>query len=1472
MMESSAFNTIVPSRLDIKLRDLGLNSSLCSWILNFLTDRRQVVKLAGIISSPLTLSTGAPQGCVLSPLLYSLYTHDCTARHSSNVIIKFADDTTIVGLISNNNEEAYREEVSFLTHWCRENNLSLNVNKTKELIVDFRTQERVHNPLTINGATVERVSRVILIDITEDITWTEHTTRVVKKAQQRLFFLRWLMRFDMNPQKPKPTVRVYPQRSVYPGDTVNLTCEVGQSTGWRFLFYNGSQSLQPQYTADNDSNTVSVTVSDVGTAEFTCAARRGTYCSQRSDPANITVTARPKATVRVQPADHVFINETVTLTCDIESGAGWMYQWYKDNKAFSDAQRKKNNTFTADRSHSGNYTCKGTQSIEPRYTQTSNSVRLTVSEPCLITLTRVEKLVINFSSSSKDPGQWLSMPYIAAGSGWNETAFRTAYRIRLNLDIRKALAYRVDGLSLEELIALTIRLDQLKQGSTPAFRRPTAARAVPLPLPAAPETRPPPDPQSPPGLTAEEPMQVDSSRFTAGGGALERVHRLLGDKPKPTVRVDPQRSVYTGDTVTLTCEVEQTDGWSFVWYKDSQSLQPQNPADKTPNTISVTVSDAGTAGFTCEARRGAYRTQRSDPAEITVTARPKTTVRVQPAVHVFIGETVTLTCDIEGGGDWQYQWYKDNKALSDARWKKKYIISKADWSHRGVYTCKGIQSTEPRYSQTSDAVRLTVSEKPKPTVRVTSRASVYTGDTVTLTCEVGQSTGWRFLWYKDSQSLQSQNVCRINVTVSRTARFTCEARRGEYYTQRSAPVRITVTVRPKATVRVQPAGHVLTGERVTLTCGIESGGGWQYQWYKDSTALSAAQTGNTYTIDKVDQSDKGVYTCRGTQSTETCCYSKTSDGVTLTVSDTPTVTVRVTSQSSVYTGDTVTLTCEVEQSAGWSFVWYKGSQRLQSQYPADKNPNTISVTVSDAGTAEFTCAARRQEYFAYYKQKPNHTPSYYCTGDSGPAVVTVKERPKSTVRVQPAVHVFIGETVTLTCDIESVDRWQYQWSKSNKALSAARWKKKYIISKADWSHRGVYTCKGTQSTEPRYSQTSAAVTLTVSVKPKPTVRVTSRTSVYTGDTVTLTCEVGQSTGWSFVWYKDSQSLQPQDTADKDPNTISVTVSDAGTAEFTCEAHRGTYSTQRSAPAEITVTARPKPTVKVQPAGHVFIGETVTLTCDIEGGGGWKYKWSKDNNPLSEARETEYIISKADQSHKGVYTCNGTQSTEPSYSQTSDAITLTVSAERPKPELTSSHKGAALIGSPVVLYCKLEPSAGWKFYWSKHTQNPENETKTETPSYTISSVSVSDRGQYWCRAGRGDPVYYTNYSDALWINTTGGSVILESPVHPVPEGDPLTLRCLYRHTNSSNLTAKFYKDGSLLQTQTPGEMTIRTVSKSDEGLYHCKHPERGESPQSWISVRGAPVSGSLFPVLSSLMAVSPYLLVSIILAVKYYRAR
>ncbi len=201
---SSAFNTIVPATLVAKLQTLGLNRSLCSWILDFLTGRSQVVRIGNNTSSPLILNTGAPQGCVLSPLLYSLYTHDCTATHSSNVIVKFADDTTVIGLITDNDETAYREEVSTLTKWCQENHLSLNIDKTKELVVDYRRQSREQTPITIDKTPVERVNsfKFLGVHITEDLTWSAHTDAVLKKAHQRLFFLRRL-RKSRNPESPE---------------------------------------------------------------------------------------------------------------------------------------------------------------------------------------------------------------------------------------------------------------------------------------------------------------------------------------------------------------------------------------------------------------------------------------------------------------------------------------------------------------------------------------------------------------------------------------------------------------------------------------------------------------------------------------------------------------------------------------------------------------------------------------------------------------------------------------------------------------------------------------------------------------------------------------------------------------------------------------------------------------------------------------------------------------------------------------------------------------------------------------------------------------------------------------------------------------------------------------------------------------------------------------------------------------------
>ena len=84
---SSAFNTIIPSRLVGKLGDLGVSKNTCTWILDLLTGRSQRVKVGHHLSSVLTTSTGPQQGCVLSPLLFTLYTHDWIPTYPNNTII-----------------------------------------------------------------------------------------------------------------------------------------------------------------------------------------------------------------------------------------------------------------------------------------------------------------------------------------------------------------------------------------------------------------------------------------------------------------------------------------------------------------------------------------------------------------------------------------------------------------------------------------------------------------------------------------------------------------------------------------------------------------------------------------------------------------------------------------------------------------------------------------------------------------------------------------------------------------------------------------------------------------------------------------------------------------------------------------------------------------------------------------------------------------------------------------------------------------------------------------------------------------------------------------------------------------------------------------------------------------------------------------------------------------------------------------
>uniref|UniRef100_A0AAZ1WXB2 Ig-like domain-containing protein n=1 Tax=Oreochromis aureus TaxID=47969 RepID=A0AAZ1WXB2_OREAU len=159
------------------------------------------------------------------------------------------------------------------------------------------------------------------------------------------------------------------------------------------------------------------------------------------------------------------------------------------------------------------------------------------------------------------------------------------------------------------------------------------------------------------------------------------------------------------------------------------------------------------------------------------------------------------------------------------------------------------------------------------------------------------------------------------------------------------------------------------------------------------------------------------------------------------------------------------------------------------------------------------------------------------------------------------------------------------------------------------------------------------------------------------------------------------------------------------------------------------------------------------------------------------------------------------------------------------------------GAFVSLSCEEDDSsAGWTLRRNTSTEGMTQcgDGKSERSSCNISFIIARDSGVYWCESREG-PI-----SNMVNLTVTGGSVILQSPVLPVMEGDDVTLLCKTK-TTPSNLPAALYKDGSLIRKQPTGHMTIQHVSRSDEGLYKCDISGHGESPSSWITVTGKPTT-------------------------------
>ncbi|XP_073331708.1 high affinity immunoglobulin gamma Fc receptor I-like [Pagrus major] len=295
----------------------------------------------------------------------------------------------------------------------------------------------------------------------------------------------------------------------------------------------------------------------------------------------------------------------------------------------------------------------------------------------------------------------------------------------------------------------------------------------------------------------------------------------------------------------------------------------------------------------------------------------------------------------------------------------------------------------------------------------------------------------------------------------------------------------------------------------------------------------------------------------------------------------------------------------------------------------------------------------------------------------------------------------------------------------------------------------------------------------------------------------------------------------------------LSVSDEGW--YKCEFDDGT----ESADSLLRVKDPNKAVVTLQPNwSEIYRGETITLRCEIKDGGDteWEYEW-KTTNSEKPSNQNEHRIRFATESHSGDYRCKGRKKSEESSTDWSDPIKLTVSHTPPRPVLTVSPSWLSA-GASVTLSCSVEDqSAGWRFYWYKTVPDisnyyysyellPGSSSGTEQDSYIVHGQTHT--AGYMCRAGRGDPVLYTDCSKPkfVWSADFHSSVSLTVSPDRAQHftSDSVSLSC---EGNSTKWRVKWLSaynrypsDCTIWGTMTGSTCKPRTYGRSD-AVFWCE---------------------------------------------------
>ena len=197
-----AFDLVDHNLLIAKLLSYGIKSSVLNWIVDFLRNRFQRVKLSSnCYSNFLEVPAGIPQGTKISPWLFLAMINDLNISDSPFFKIwKFADDTNISEIIPRSDNSTLQETILQVSEWSKENKFQLSPTKCKEPQVNFTKTPCKEKPILVKDKCFEIVNspKVLGVTITDDLKWNNHVDSIVSKASKRLYLVKQLKRADVN--------------------------------------------------------------------------------------------------------------------------------------------------------------------------------------------------------------------------------------------------------------------------------------------------------------------------------------------------------------------------------------------------------------------------------------------------------------------------------------------------------------------------------------------------------------------------------------------------------------------------------------------------------------------------------------------------------------------------------------------------------------------------------------------------------------------------------------------------------------------------------------------------------------------------------------------------------------------------------------------------------------------------------------------------------------------------------------------------------------------------------------------------------------------------------------------------------------------------------------------------------------------------------------------------------------------------